>query len=227
MSTRCLPPKICSFSKYSIMFFKFSHLYFVLDLQIPSDNLENHSKNRYSKSQSWCPMMATVTYQNENSAVFSSVNWFLLGIHILLKINPLHDSLYRKTTFTHCVLLKHYYSVDYPWWFDRKICRGFFHFTIWWLKRKNLSNDRNSKLHFAIWQINCFRWILSACSSGLRFCTNLQINLEAKSMHGSSWKKNLLYQNLLYFLQGKSFSLWMASIGHNLDKFWFAFWEKV
>ena len=81
------------------MFFKFSHLYFVLDLQIPSDNLENHSKNRYSKSQSRCPMMATVTYQNENSAVFSSVNWFLLGLHILLKINPLHDSLYRKTTF--------------------------------------------------------------------------------------------------------------------------------
>ena len=40
-------------------------------------------------------------------------------------------------------------------------------------------------------------------------------------------KKILLYQNLLYFLQGKSFSPWMASIDHNLDKFWFFFREKV
>ena len=24
-------------------------------------------------------------------------------------------------TCAHCVLLKHYYSVDFPWWFDRKI----------------------------------------------------------------------------------------------------------
>ena len=23
----------------------------------------------------------------------------------------------------HCVLLRHYYSVNFPWWFDRKICR--------------------------------------------------------------------------------------------------------
>ena len=52
---------------------------------------------------------------------------------------------------THYLLLKHYYSVDFPW-FDRKICRDFFHFTVWWPKRKNLLNDRNSKLHFAIWQ---------------------------------------------------------------------------
>ena len=57
----------------------------------------------------------------------------------------------------------------------------------WWSKRKTLSNDRNSKLHIVIWQKNCFSWILSACSSGLRFSKNLQINLEAKSMHGSSW----------------------------------------
>ena len=25
------------------------------------------------------------------------------------------------TTRSHCVLLEHYYSVDFPWWFDRKI----------------------------------------------------------------------------------------------------------
>ena len=34
-----------------------------------------------------------------------------------------------------------------------------------------------------IWHKNCF--CLSACISGLRF----QINVEAKSMHGSSWNK--------------------------------------
>ena len=58
----------------------------------------------------------------------------------------------------HTVLLKHYYSVDFPWWFDRKIFFSFYSKSKW----KNLSNDRNSKLHFAIWQKNCFRWILSA-----------------------------------------------------------------
>ena len=40
-------------------------------------------------------------------------------------------------------------------------------------------------------------------------------------------EKNLFYQNLFYFLQGKYFPPWMASFGHNLDKFWFAFREKV
>ena len=124
----------------------------------------------------------------------------------------------------HCVLLEHYYSVDFPWWFDRKISFLSKSADNMMIGKKKLLNDRNTKLHFAIWQKKtCFCWILSACSSGLRF----QINLEAKSMHGSSWKKILLYQNLLYFLQGKSFSPWMASNGHNLDKFWFAFWEKV
>ena len=64
----------------------------------------------------------------------------------------------RRGTVPHCVLLKHYYSVDLPWWFDRKIFFSFYSKSKW----KNLSNDRNSKLHFAIWQKNCFRWILSA-----------------------------------------------------------------
>ena len=42
---------------------------------------------------------------------------------------------------------------------------------------------------------NCFCWILSACSSRLRF----QINLEAKSMHGSSWKKSVVSELTLFF----------------------------
>ena len=52
--------------------------------------------------------------------------------------------------------------------------------------KKRLSYDRNSKLHHALWQKNCFFWIFSACHSGLRF----QIILEVKSMDESSWKKN-------------------------------------
>ena len=60
---------------------------------------------------------------------------------------------------THCVCLEHYYSVDFPWWFDRKI--SFFSFLCktaydMMIGKKMLSNDRNSKLHFVIWQKNCF-----------------------------------------------------------------------
>ena len=59
---------------------------------------------------------------------------------------------------THCVLLRHYYSVDFPWWFDRKISFSS-------LLSKNLLNDKKSKLHFAIWQKTCFRRSSSAFKS--------------------------------------------------------------
>ena len=43
--------------------------------------------------------------------------------------DPLHRNPWRTYTRSrvgtrtnaHCVLLKHYYSVDFPWWFDRKL----------------------------------------------------------------------------------------------------------
>ena len=100
---------------------------------------------------------------------------------------------------SHCVLLKHYYSVDFPWWFDRKISFFSLLSKTWKLEKEKLSNDRNSKLHFVIWQKNCFCWILSACSSGLRF----HINLEAKSMHGSSWKKKSIISEFTLFFAGQ------------------------
>ena len=62
---------------------------------------------------------------------------------------------------THCVFLEHYYWVDFPWWFDRKmsffsfLCKTAYNMMI---GKKMLSNDRNSKLHFVIWQKNCFSW---------------------------------------------------------------------
>ena len=46
---------------------------------------------------------------------------------------------------------------------------------------------------------------------------NLQIILEAKSMDESSWKKILLYQFLLYFVQFKSFLPWMAYYNSNIN----------
>ena len=30
---------------------------------------------------------------------------------------------FKGHTSAHCVLLEHYYSVDFPWWFDRNFCR--------------------------------------------------------------------------------------------------------
>ena len=46
------------------------------------------------------------------------------------------------------------------------------------VKKKTCWNGKKSKLHFVIWRKNCFHRILSR----LRFCTNLQINLDAKGM---------------------------------------------
>ena len=43
----------------------------------------------------------------------------------------------------------------------------------------------------------CFCWILSACSSGLRF----QINLEANSMHGCSKKNSIVSEFTLFFAE--------------------------
>jgi hypothetical protein len=58
---------------------------------------------------------------------------------------------------------------------------------------------QKSKLHFAIWQKNCFRRILSALKSIWR---------------SNAWMDPLenfiLYQFLVYFLQVNLFSLWIA-----------------
>jgi hypothetical protein len=101
---------------------------------------------------------------------------------------------------THCVLLKHYYSVEFPWWFDRKI--SFFSKTCEMAKCKATLCDLTEKLFVS----NFIRW------------PNLH---SGSQIHGWIFlkKKFLLYQFLFWFLQDKSFSPWMASVGHNLDKF--------
>mgnify|MGYP007048914558 CR=1 FL=1 len=43
---------------------------------------------------------------------------FLTNLICLLCQNQWHVE--ASSTLAHCVLLKHYYSVDFPWWFDRK-----------------------------------------------------------------------------------------------------------
>ena len=47
--------------------------------------------------------------------------------------------------------------------------------------------------------------------------TNLQINLEAKRMDGSSWKKKSILYFSIYLLQLKSFSPWMACFNWNYN----------
>ena len=69
----------------------------------------------------------------------------------------IHDQHYSANP--HCFLLEHYYSVDFLRWFDRKI--SFFSLLSktaynMMIGKEKLSNDRYSKLHFMIWQKNCF-----------------------------------------------------------------------
>jgi hypothetical protein len=91
---------------------------------------------------------------------------------------------------------------DLTWWFDRKICRDIFHFTESALDQKNSLNDKISKLLFAIWRKNCSRRF----SSGR---TNLQIDLEAKFMDGSSWIK--IYIILIFTLFYAGFVLFTVN----------------
>ena len=114
-----------------------------------------------------------------------------------------------KKTITHCVLLTHYYSVDFPWWFDRKIILPKPPMKWWGWKRKFC---QMAKVKTAFCDLT--EKLLVSNFIGQ---PNLQIILEAKSMDESSWKKILLYQFLLYFLQFKSFPLWMACFNSNIN----------
>ena len=89
---------------------------------------------------------------------------------------------------THCVLLKHYYSVDFPWWFDRKI--SFFSLlskTCEMAECKATLCDLTEKLFVS----NFIRW------------PNLQIILEVKSMDESSWKKNSIISVFILVFAGQ------------------------
>ena len=137
-----------------------------------------------------------MAYHN-NRPIFGQHLFLFFPKYLYFKRHSL-CSKYCAYYISHWVLLKHYYSVDFPWWFDRKLVSLVSSAKLGNWKKK-LSNDRNSKLHFVIWQKNCFCWILSACSSGLRF----HINLEAKSMHGSSWKKNSIISVFILVFAGQ------------------------
>ena len=72
---------------------------------------------------------------------------------------------------SHCVRLEHYYSVDFPWWFDREM--SFFS-----LLSKTADNMMIGNKKVVKWQIfktafcdlteNWFCWILSACGWDFR-----------------------------------------------------------
>ena len=42
---------------------------------------------------------------------------------------------------SHCVLLEHYYSVDFPWWFDRKKSESFCVRQFWKLLKKFVKSE--------------------------------------------------------------------------------------
>ena len=70
-------------------------------------------------------------------------------------------------------------------------------------------------------------------AASVEFCQHAVLDWDFKSIWKPNpcmdplEKKNSICQFLFYFLQIKLLSLWMASISHNLDKFWFVFWDKV
>ena len=115
----------------------------------------------------------------------------------------------KPTGSSHCVLLELYYSTDFPWQFDRKMTKSLI---TWWLEKKVVK-----------WQF--FKSALCNLTQKLLLLNfvSMQFLTEISNQSGSQIpslpnpfmdpleKKNLFYQNLFYFLQGKSFPPWMAS----------------
>ena len=87
---------------------------------------------------------------------------------------------------THCVILEHYYSVDFPWWFHR----NFFCLSIVKSNWKNSWNQSVKKVTQVIWQ-NCFAGALKNVSK--TFTSIWRPNAWMDSLE----TKSLLYQFLL------------------------------
>ena len=89
----------------------------------------------------------------------------------------------------HCGLLEHYYSVDFLWWFDRKISSF------------GLLSKTDKKL--VKWQnVNPALCHLIEKSAYVKFYQfpNLQIDLEAKGMDGFYWKRNSIISVFTLFV---------------------------
>ena len=88
----------------------------------------------------FCKMATDLPWQMRHKCAFvtNDIFWAFFGAHWAIKCENLPQT-YNFTWFSilflgaflnyvdkmrysaHCSLLKHYYSVDFPWWFDRKI----------------------------------------------------------------------------------------------------------
>ena len=77
---------------------------------------------------------------------------------------------------THCVILEHYYSVDFPWWFHRN-----FFLSVYFEEqlKKFVKSECEESYSSDLTELfcGCFKKCLQ----------NLHINLEAKRMDGFSW----------------------------------------
>ena len=118
----------------------------------------------------------------------------------------------QDLSIAHCVFLEHYYSVDFPCWFDRKL--------VSLVSSAKHVKCQNVKLPFVIWQKN---WLC---------LTSLDDQIFKSFWKPNPWmnlleKKILLYQFLFYFLQVKSFPPWMACFNSNINDLEFVTKEKL
>ena len=115
----------------------------------------------------------------------------------------------KTELFPHCVLLEHYYSVDFPWWFDRFFLRLPILKSNW----KNSWNLSVKKVTLLIWQI----FFASAKESVLKnvsktFKSNWRLNAWMDPVHFFS-----IVQFLFDSLQVKLLSPWMAWFNSKVD----------
>ena len=101
---------------------------------------------------------------------------------------------------SHCLLLGHYYSVDFPWWFDRKKSAKNFAFV-------DFEKNREIRVLTSLlkWFDRISFWV---CFFSEEECfQKFQIDLEAKRMDVFSWKKNYIISVLT---SGVSVVIWFA-----------------
>ena len=82
------------------------------------------------------------------------------------------------SSLAHYVLLEHNYSVDFPWWFDRKIT--FFSLLSKTIDKIKLVKWQRFKTALCNLTKNCLRWILSA----------LSLDWDLAQIFKSIWKPN-------------------------------------
>ena len=72
--------------------------------------------------ENWLEFIFSVCF-NKHHKYSNFIGRYIFNLHLL----HFHFKVIIQN-LSHCVLLEHYDSVDFPWWFDKKKIRGFCHF---------------------------------------------------------------------------------------------------